>query len=115
MLTIIGITADTLQKQRMVLPDGTFLTMTICFKPMQLGWFIQELVHDAFTLNGVRIVVSPNMLQQFRNQIPFGLACFSTGNREPQLAQDFVSGNCSLYLLTAAEVDQLTEIIRGQA
>lgn len=95
----------------LVLPDGSTLTMTIYFIPMQQGWFITNLTYQDFVLNGLRITVSPNMLNQFRNQIPFGLACFSTGNREPSLQQDFSSGNCILYLLSQAECQQYATIL----
>ena len=53
------------------------------------------------------------MLYQFQNQIPFGLACFSKANREPQLQQDFVSGASSLYILTQAECQEYATYIQG--
>ena len=64
-----------------------------------------------FTLNGLRITNSPNMLNQWKNILPFGLACFSTANREPSLQQDFASGNSVLYVLTQAEVTQYSEFL----
>lgn len=105
------ITTAPLQKQSLILPDGTSVTLTLYFVPMQLGWFIQTLTYGAFTLTNLRISNSPNMLHQFRNQIPFGLACFSTANREPSLIEDFSSGNSVLYLLTAAEVGEYNEYL----
>ncbi len=109
------ITSDTLQKQKLVLDDGTIVQITICFKPMQFGWFIQELVYGNVTIQGRRIFVSPNMLYQFRNQLPFGIGCFSLGNREPSQQEDFSSGNVQLYILTQAEVNQYAEFLSGQA
>lgn len=105
------VTADAFQRQTLVLDDGTTLTMTIRFVPMQLGWFITSLVYGAFVLNGLRITNSPNMLHQFRNQIPFGLACLSTANREPSLQEDFSSGASKLYILTSTEVAAYTEFL----
>lgn len=105
------ITTAPLQQQTLILPDGTSFTMTLYFIPMQQGWFITELVYGAFILRGLRVTVSPNMLNQFRNQIPFGLACFSVGNREPSLQQDFSSGNATLYVLTAAEVTEYARLL----
>jgi len=105
------ITADTLQTQKLILNDGTTVQITLCFKPMQYGWFLQELVYGNFVLQGTRIFVSPNMLHQFKNQIPFGIACFSTASREPSLQEDFSSGAANLYVLTKDEVAAYSEYL----
>ena len=118
MLIIQKITTDALQKQTFVLPDGSKIVTTIAFIPMQFGWFIRDLTYAQgvinFEIQNLRITNSPNMLHQFRNQIPFGLACFSTNDREPSQQQDFSSGASVLYILTPDEVVEYTEIISGQ-
>lgn len=111
MLLIQQVTSNPLQKQTLVLPDGSSLSLVIYFRPLQQGWFINNLTYGTFVLNGLRITNSPNMLNQWRSLLPFGLACFSTANREPSLSQDFSSGASSLYILTQAEVDQYTEFL----
>lgn len=114
MYIINQVTADPVQKQNLILPDGTALSMTIRFVPQQFGWFINELIYGTFTLDGIRITVSPNMLRQFKNQIPFGLACYSnTTPREPSQQLDFSSSAFSLFLLDATEVNQYEEILAG--
>lgn len=99
------------QVQNLVLPDGSNLQITFTFVPMQNAWFIKNLTYGSFILNGVKVTNSPNILYQFRNQIPFGLACFSTNDREPQFQADFSSKASILYLLTAAEVKEYTEFL----
>ena len=113
MFLIQQITNDPLQKQTLILPDGTSLSLTVNFVPMQYGWFITSLIYGSFTLNGLRITNSPNMLHQFKNQIPFGLACFSTNNREPSQQQDFSSGASQLYILSSAEVAQYAGLLQS--
>lgn len=113
MYLIQQITSDPLQKQTLILPDGTSLSLTLYFMPMQYAWVITELVYGDFLLQGVRISNSPNILYQFQNQIPFGLACYSTQNREPTQQQDFSSGASKLYILDAAEVAAYTELIEN--
>jgi hypothetical protein len=113
MYLIQQITDDPLQSQTLILPDGTSLGLTINFVPMQYGWFITELSYGSFTLNGLRISNSPNMLHQFKNQIPFGLGCFSTNNREPSQQEDFSSGTSQLYILSAAEVAQYAGLLQS--
>lgn len=113
MLQIDTISTDASQTQTLILPDGTSIQLTIQFVPLQLGWFITDLEYGSFTLNGFRITNSPNMLRQYRNQLPFGLACFSTGDREPSQQQDFSSQNSILYILSAAEVAAYEAFLSG--
>lgn len=110
MLPIEQVSSDTLQKQTLVLPDGSFIVLTLYFMPMQASWFIRELVYQDFTLKNVRVTTGPNMLYQFKNQIPFGLGCFTKLGRDPMLQEDFSSQQFKLYVLTEAEVLALTEI-----
>lgn len=114
MFQVQNISGDAKQKQTLVLPDGTTISFTISYVPLQLGWFILNLTYRGFVLNGLRITNSPNMLYQFRNQIPFGLACFSPSQREPYLQEDFVSGASLLYVLTEEEVNEYAEYLSGQ-
>lgn len=114
MYKIENITSDARQKQTFILPDGSRIQISLYFIEQQLGWFITSLVYGDFTLTNVRISNSPCMLYQFRNRIPFGLACFSDGDREPMLLNDFVSGASKLYILTEDEVNLYTEFLSGQ-
>lgn len=115
MFQIQNITSDPKQRQNLVLPDGTAISVTMAFVPMQLGWFFTEISYLNFTLNGIRICNSPDLLYQYRNEIPFGIACFSaTTAREPTLIDDFRTGSSKLYILTEAEVDLYTEFLSGQ-
>lgn len=82
---------------------------------MQQGWFITQLTYGNFTINELRITNNANMLYQFKNQIPFGLACVSpVTKREPSLQDDFATNSATLYILTAAEVEQFSEYLSGQ-
>lgn len=114
MYPIDKLTNDPLQERSLVLPDGTVISITLYFIQNQQGWFITELTYNnQFTLRGLRITNQPDMLYQFRNQIPFGLACFSTADREPSLLEDFSSGNSQLFILSQEEVDVYSGILRG--
>lgn len=100
-------------QQTLVLPNGNIFTLTLYFVPMQAGWFINNLTYGEFVINGMRICNNPNMLYQWQNIIPFGLACFSTDNREPSLQQDFFSEASKLYILTQEECQQYQDYING--
>ena len=114
MYLIENITTDPRQKRTLILPDGKTITLEIYFVPMQLGWFITNLEYDDFQLKGIRITNQPNILYQWKNQIPFGLACFSQGDREPTLQDDFSTGASKLYILTEDEVEEYSDILDGQ-
>lgn len=94
----------------LILPNGFQTTLGINFYPMQFGWFITSLTYQTFTLNGLRITNNPNMLHQFQNIIPFGLACYSSQNREPSQQNDFSSGASLLYILSSDEVEEVTNL-----
>jgi len=117
MYQIQQVTNAPLQKQTLVLPDGTFLSLSTYFRPLQFGWFIKQLsyglTNKTFTLNELRICNSPNMLHQWRNILPFGLGCFSSQDREPTQQDDFISGACTLYILTAEEVATFTALLQN--
>jgi hypothetical protein len=107
MYQIQQITSDPLQNMTIILPTGTqSLSMTLYYVPLQYSWFITNFVYGSFTLQGLRISNSPNLLNQYINQIPFGLACYTTANREPNQQQDFLSQAAILYILTAAECQE---------
>ena len=111
MFLIQQITNSSLQTQTLILPNGNQTTLQFQFVPMQYGWFF-NLTYNSFILNGVRIVNNPNILLPFQNQIPFGLACYSTNNREPTQQQDFSSGASQLYILDQSEVQQYYKFLQ---
>lgn len=111
MLLINQVTSDPKQKRTLLLEDGTAFEMTMHYVPLQFGWFIRNITYLDFSLNNIRITNNPNMLHQFRNQIPFGLACFTQDNREPTQQEDFSSGASKLYVLTEEEVNDYQEFL----
>lgn len=108
---ILEISNDPLQIKNITLQDGSTLILTLYFVPMQLGWFINDLTYGTFKLTGMRIRVGYNMLHQYRNKIPFGIACFNSLNVEPFSINDFSSGNTELYILNSTEVARYTSYL----
>jgi len=113
MFLIQQVTSNALQKQTLILSDGSAVSLTLYFRPLQQGWFINEISRGDFTLRGVRICNSPNLLRQYKNKIPFGLGCFSVANREPSLQEDFSSANSKLYILSASEVEEFEDYLKN--
>jgi hypothetical protein len=113
MIQIENWTSDPLQQQGVTLSDGTVLTLLIYYRPNQLGWFIQSLTWQNFTVTGLRITNNINLLLQWKNLLNFGLACTTVDGREPALIQDFSSGASTLWILEAADVLSLDTILAG--
>jgi hypothetical protein len=113
MYLIQQLTSAPAQTQTLILPAGTQANLTIAYYPQCYAWFILALTYQSFTLNGMQITANPNMLNQWRNSLPFGLGCFVTGNREPTQQQDFQSGAAQLYILSAAEVAEYAAFLSG--
>lgn len=102
-----------LQTKVLSLPDGSQVTMTLYFIEMQRSWFIRVLTYADFEANYIKVVNSPNLLRQFRNIIPFGLACNSQDNRDPMFRRDFLTDACSLFLLSESEVQAYEDYLSG--
>jgi hypothetical protein len=114
MYKINQLTTDPRQSQSIILPDGSSAFFEVKYSSMQYGWFVTTLKYNDFELHGVRLVNSPNILHQYRNQLNFGIGCFSQADREPTLIQDFSSGASNLYILTADEVTQFARFLSGE-
>ena len=115
MQKINGITNEPFQQLSITLPNGTNLIVQMYYRESQLGWFFTSLNWNGgqWIENGRRIVTHPNMLRQYQNIVPFGLACITTNNREPTQIQDFASGASTLYLLDQADVQQVEDVIKA--
>ena len=111
MYLIQQITDSPLQQQSLILYNGNVMSFTLNYLDSQQGWFITNLVYGTFILNGTRVTVNPNMLNQYRNQIPFGLGCFTSVLRDPTLQQEFRSGNFNLYILDQTEINTYIELL----
>lgn len=115
MLLIKELTSEPKQRHTILLPTGEQVVLTLEYKPMQLGWFIQQIAFNDWEANNLRVVTSPNMLHQFKNQIPFGLACFVSDGHEPSLLEDFSAARAQLFVLTSDEATLYEEFLSGQA
>lgn len=104
MIKIESIGKEGRQLFTLFLPDGQSLTMTLEFKPLQIGWFM-GITYQDFSVKTVRVGVSRNLLAQFSNQLPFGIACFSRSGADPLFIEDFESTNAILCILDQADLD----------
>ena len=98
------------QIQSISLPDGGSFVLHLVFQVQQKSWFINELTYNDVTIRGLRLSLSRNLLRQFSNLVPFGLAVISSTEREPFFIDDLSSEAVKLFVLTSEEVDYVERI-----
>lgn len=127
-LTLLN--ADPQQQLQIILDDGSKATMTLRYSEQQQGWFYdvewtptnlvlvsaKDLYGGGFIYTfetpeplkflGRRLVVSPNLLRQFKLLLSFGLACFTNDGYEIIRREDFSLGRAILYVLNQDDMDQ---------
>jgi len=110
MKTIDGITDQPNQVMSVTLADGSRMKLSMFYVVQQRGWFA-DLTWQDFTLNGFRLVSSPNLLRQWQEIIPFGLAITTTEQGDPQNVTDFADGRSTLVLLDEADVAEVEAVV----
>ena len=100
------------QTTTIILADGSSVNFALEYKPNQLGWFY-DLTWQSFALLGQRLVTSPNILRQFRNQLPFGLAVVTTANSEPFNQTDLSDGTTIIYLLEGTDLTDFEPLFQS--
>jgi hypothetical protein len=78
------------------------------FKPLQQGWFI-NLTWGTVGIKQMRVVAGPNILSQFSNVLPFGIAISGVDDIDPFAIDAWLTG-WKFYVLDQndlAEVEAL--------
>lgn len=108
MKVLEGIQAIPVQDLNTSLDNGDIINITLTFKPAVQMWFI-DIVYNDFTVNGLRLCNSPNLLQQFDKIIPFGINVAVTDGTEPFIINDLSTGRVVVSVLSIDEVEQINE------
>lgn len=104
MTVLDGIRATGKQKLKTAASNGDLIEITLYFLPASQNWKM-DVVYNDFELYGFRVCNLPNLLCQFSNVIPFGMACTVSDGGEPFLINDFSGGRCELIILDSDEVE----------
>jgi hypothetical protein len=106
MIQIDNLSDDADQTTEVVLDDGSVVQFEFNFLPAVQLWMM-NVTYGSFQANGITLVSHPNILREFRNNIPFGLALTSADGFDPLDISDFISGRIVLYVLTQSDVADL--------
>lgn len=110
MQQISTLTNEPNQRHQLVLESNDTVDFRLYYYPRQQSWYF-DFVYKDLTVNGLKVVLSPNTLKNFKNIIPFGISFVTDGFVEPFQLDDFLSGRVRMYLLSADDVKQIEQEI----
>lgn len=108
MKKISGLTNDPKQQLAIVVDGYDALTLTLEYKSQQYAWYMSVVWGD-FSIYGERVAVSYNLLRQFKDILPFGLAVSGIEAMDPLFKDSWLSAN-SLYLLDATDLATVEDL-----
>lgn len=95
------------QLHTLVLEDNNTAEMKLFYCARMQSWFI-NLNYEDVTINGIKLVLHPNILRQFRRYLPFGLSIYTEGDLvEPFEIEAFSSGRVKIGILNSDEIKEI--------
>lgn len=85
---------------------GEKIFCELYYMPTQRMWCI-DVDYNDFTVNGVALLNSPNILAAWKNILPFGIGITTTDGFDPYYVQDFQTGRAQFYLLDGSDLAEL--------
>jgi hypothetical protein len=111
MIRITSILATPSQTFQTPLADGSMLRFELIFRP-RIPAFYVNITYGDFTINGLKLCNSVNLLWQFRN-LPFGLCISLNDGTEPYFIDDFSTGRADFMILEKDDLDYVKSIAGG--
>ena len=102
-----GIRATGSQRLSTFASNGDVVIIILNYRPA-IREFSIDVEWKDFILRGQRVFTSPNILYQYKEVIPFGIGVTTQELGEPFLINDFSTERCNMYILTPAEVEEVT-------
>jgi hypothetical protein len=106
---LTGFTDSPRQTTTLPLENGDRATLFLQYRPQQLGWFF-DLQYGDFLAQGQRFVSGPNILHQFQEQLPFGLAVLTVDQLDPSGLEDFATRKAVVILLDRVDVENIERL-----
>ncbi len=108
MLYINKISNDASQLLTLTGIPNITISMTLEYFPRTQSW-IMGVTYGSFSVQGIAVVASLNLLRQWKNIIPFGIQCICPDQLDPYQVNDFAAQRSLLFLLNAADVETVEE------
>jgi hypothetical protein len=113
MRTITNLQAAGQQTFKTPIEAGGQAEITLIYGPITRMWYA-NIKYGTCTINGVRLARSVNVMHQYRNACPFGIAVITRDEAEPFLINDFSTGRVQIGILTREEVQEYQGFLEGQ-
>lgn len=107
---ITTLTNEPKQRCQLVLESNDTVDFRLYFYPRQQSWYF-DFAYKDLIVNGSKAVLSPNVLRNFKNIIPFGIGFSADSLVEPFSLDDFSSGRVRMYLLNREDIQQIEQEI----
>lgn len=108
MQEITTLTNNPIQRHQLVLENNETVDFKLYYEARVQGWYFDFSYKD-LTVNGLKVVLSPNILRNFKRLIPFGLSFSAQNDIQPFWLNDFSSNRVKMYVLNSEEVEQIEE------
>ena len=107
------ITSQPSQDFYIITDDSKKVDIHLYFLPTQESWFI-DITCENFTVKGIRVSRSPNILDKYHNILTFGINISTADGYDPWRITDFEDGYASFILLNEEELKSVTELLNGK-
>ncbi len=108
-----NISNEAKQKHTILLAeDSSRIILELTYKPDVIGWFL-DVTYDKlnFSVRGLRVVTTINLLNQWRNVLPFGILVSCKDAQDPLLLDDFLVKRAQIGIISKEEVGQLLDLM----
>lgn len=100
----ILLTDSPMQRANLLINEQNNAQLEVRFFPFQQEW-TYSLQWNSVTITGAGLVLSSDLLSQWRHLIPFKLICVAADGLDPMSIDDFSSGRVGLYVSMREEND----------
>jgi hypothetical protein len=94
------------QQTVLILEDGSTAAIDLTYNASAERWTM-NVTYGAHIINGIGLCDSPNIIRQWKNVLPFGLAFVTSDQTDPFDINDFATERVKMFLLNASDVLQI--------
>lgn len=107
-----NVNSEPKQVFEIILDDNSIVEFSLEYIDTSQSW-LYSLSWNGVTVNNRRLVASPNILNAFKNFIPFGLAIIGVDALDPSNLEDFESERFSIFILNEEDLQFVDDKIDG--
>lgn len=106
MYKITGLTANYNQILTLFISQSSQITLKMHYYATQQSW-MYDIEYKDFVIKNQRLHISYNLLDKYKNILPFGILVKSLDGGEPLYLEDFTYPRIEMYLITADEAQSI--------